>query len=143
MSDYKLALEAAIADLRRAAKELEAPTDPETPMPRKKILKGAGLEWPGPYFANAKLPDWGVVIVSKTTRGLTDGGIVEAIIRQTGNQPAKVLEAIELLEAAAAWCRDRRAGRERHAQEIVRQQAKAVAELEARTAWAKLTGGTK
>ena len=143
MSDYRPALEAAIADLRRAAKEMEAPTDPQTPLPRKKVLKGAGLEWPGPTYAGDGQIGWATVVVGATPRNTSDGGIVEAIIRQTGNQPAKVLEAIELLEAAAAWCRDRRAGRERHAQEIVRQQAKAVAELEARTAWAKLTGGTK
>lgn len=143
MSEYEPAVSAAIADLRAAVKELTADTNPQTPLPRKKVLKGAGLEWPGPYFVGGELPDWSVIIVGNTTRSLTDGGIVGAIIRQTGNQPAKVPEAIQLLEAAAAWCRERKTGRERHAQEIVRQQAKAVAELEARTAWAKLTGGTK
>lgn len=142
MSEYEPAVSAAIADLRAAVKELTADTNPQTPLPRKKVLKGAGLEWPGPYFVGGGLPDWSVIIVGKTARNLTDGGLVGSIIRQTGNQPAKVLAAIQLLEAAAKWCRDRRAGRERHAREIVRQQSNAVADLEARVAWVKLAGGT-
>ena len=143
MSSYEPAIKAAIADLLAAVKELEAATDPQTPLPRKKVIKGAGLEWPGPYFADSKRHDWAIIFVGPATRSLTDLGLSEAIVRQTGNQPAKVLEAIQVLEAAAAWCRARKAGRERHAQEIVRQQSKAAAELDDRVAWAKLTRGSK
>lgn len=143
MSSYEPAIKAAIAELYRAAKELKAATDPQTPLPRKKVINGGGIEWPGPDYMDAKLPDWEKIIVGKTARGLTDGGVVEAIIRKTGGQPAKVLAAIEVLEAAVAWCRERKAGRERHAQEIIRQQGRAVEELETRVAWAKLTGGSK
>jgi hypothetical protein len=64
------------------------------------------------------------------------------VARRIGNacgwQPRKVLRALRRLQAIAAWCRARRAGLERAAQEILRQQARAMEQLEAEAAMAAL-----
>jgi ABC-type nitrate/sulfonate/bicarbonate transport system substrate-binding protein len=65
-------------------------------------------------------------------------GTAEALGSKAGWQPRLVLRAVRRLQAAAAWCRARAAGRQRAAQEILRQQSKAVEALEAEAILANL-----
>jgi hypothetical protein len=56
------------------------------------------------------------------------------IIEKCKCQPRLVLRALRRIQAATAWCEARTEGRKRHAEEILRQQAKAIETLEAEAA---------
>jgi len=52
--------------------------------------------------------------------------IIEKICKMCKYQPAKILKVIRRIEAAVEWCKRRTKGRKRTAEEILRQQKKAV-----------------
>jgi hypothetical protein len=138
---------AAIQQLRDAAKGLvRQSVTPPTPLPRARVFYIApGVQWPGPkhsgphpfYCMGIPSPDGEVYPIS-----LWDGNVTERIGGICQWQPREVLRAVRRLEAAAAWCRARAEGRRRAAQEIVRQQARAMETLEARAAVRAMAGGS-
>lgn len=130
---------AALADLREAVKELEAPTHPETPMPRPRVFElSARLVWPAHgWDARGWVGSPWVRVGLKggpDTFYLANSGLAGLVVDDCGGQPRKVLRALRRIQAAAAWCRARAEGRGRAAQEILRQQAKALQTLEAEAA---------
>ena len=140
IAEVRALLVSALEGLFRAVEDLLAPTVPETPLPRPRTFEIApGVVWP------AK-DGWDYVSVFRSDRYLsylleyrsTREDIARVIIAATGAQPRGLLRALRRIEAATAWCRARRAGRERMAQEILRQQARAVEKLEAEIVWRAL-----
>lgn len=141
VNEVRALLGAALADLDRAVEELLKPTVPATPMPRPRRFEIApGIVWPS-------RSSWGDVVftdrsgapqVYPLSSSWGRGLLLDKIVAATGAQPRRLLRALRRIEAATAWCRDRRAGRERMAQEILRQQMWAIEALEAEIAWRSL-----
>jgi hypothetical protein len=124
----------ALNELKRAASALEAPTYPQTPLPRPKqfpLVGGYVWEW----------RNGGGYTIIRERRGqdtwLERSGAV-VLVRACGYQPRQVLRLLRRIQAATAWCEARRQGRERLAQEILRQQKKALEALEAESVIRKL-----
>jgi hypothetical protein len=130
--DYVPIISAALADLEAAANKMKQNTSPVTPLPRVRrfeIVAGK-ITWPNQdelrsMFALGKttfLGDWNRKYVIKN------------IIEACGGQPRLILRALRRIQAATAWCEARAEGRQRAAEEILRQQARAVEALEVEAA---------
>lgn len=147
--DMLTVLSDALKDLERAVKELQQPTVPSTPMPRPKFFHITDLVvWP--YFQKSKVSNSTFLYYTYVTvygkgggeyrRDLTSDDLPEKILSDCEYQPAKVLRALRRIQAATEWCRRRVDGRRRAAEEILRQQQKAVEDLEAEAAMTALKG---
>ena len=124
----------ALNELKRQAASLEEPTYPQTPLPRPKQFHLVGKyvwEWrEGKGYTIIR--ENGVASV-----WLEPSGAV-VLVRACDYQPRQVLRLLRRIQAATAWCEARRRGRERQAQEILRQQKKALEALEAESVIRKL-----
>jgi len=126
-------VEAKLKELRKAIYELQQQTIPHTPLPRPKIFilfnhKDDKIIWP------ARLNDLYTIKVGDYDYGFEYGvekHEVEKICKVCKYQPAKVLQVIRRIEAAIEWCRKRTEGRKRAAEEILKQQKKAIDTLNA------------
>ena len=63
----------------------------------------------------------------------------ETIVDKLGGYPSRVLALVRWLERIERWLRARADGHQRHAQEILRQQQRAIAEIQNRATAAKLS----
>lgn len=143
MEGYEDLLWQALFDLRAEVEELLRDTKPETPLPRWRLFTLApGIYWP--CQGNPRMAQAEGCTLSLPRRGETrDCWLVNALMRACRGQPRLILRALRRIEAATAWCRARRAGRERMVQEILRQQAGAVETLETLAALQALAQGGK
>jgi hypothetical protein len=127
--EIKDLIEKALNDLVQAALALEKPTYPQTPLPRPRqftLVGGYTWEWNDSYIRRG---DGKMIWLATGAEGLA---------RICGYQPRRVLRLLRRIQAATAWCEARRQGRERQAQEILRQQMKALEVLEAESAMRRL-----
>lgn len=126
-------IRSAVTDLQKAGSALEEATVPQTNMPRPRIFEITdSITWP--YIATDENKIYWQNIQVGARRGLyyiSTGDVSRYIGDTCGWEPRKVLRAVRRLQAAAAWCRARADGRQRMAQEIVRQQSRAVEKLKA------------
>lgn len=127
-------IDAAVNDLLEAASGLEKQTVPATALPRgREFVIASTVTWPG-WRGNHTLPRGKVYMyqhfrLNHDERNEHNASLT--ITRATEGQPRKVLRALRRIQAATAWCQARTAGRQRQAQEILRQQAGAAEILEA------------
>jgi len=140
MSDETKLIQDALRDLLRAAEALVADTYPRTPLPRpRKFWFCEGVYWPAEYCENHRKNFTAASIVMSRSHSATytlwaDISKISAQIASECQTPHEVSAAIRSIQAATAWCEARTAGRQRQAQEILRQQARYVEELEAEEA---------
>jgi len=122
-------IEHALKELRRAIEELNEPTFPLTPLPRFRVFEIApGIKWTGNSYLELERENraWpNRLYLTWSTR------VSEVIVEQCKSQPRLVLRALRRIQAATAWCKRRRGGRLRMAEEILRQQESAVRALKA------------
>lgn len=137
---YQKIIEAALKDLREAVKKMTAKTDPQTPLCRKREFifaedkNGHKIIWPykDDFYKVSPGQDAWLYSLSMGSYQVNNlSYLVTNIIDIIGNQPRKILLALRRIQAATAWCEARAEGRKRQAEEIKRQQAKAIAALEA------------
>jgi hypothetical protein len=127
----------ALHELRAAVRELMQDTTPKTPLPRaRKFVFYPGVHWPGGpegawvNYIRADSSDY--EFVKTWERDLE--AYAKRLVERCGYQPRKVLRIQRRIMAAAAWCRARAEGRRRMAQEILRQQARALETIESERA---------
>jgi len=136
----------ALRALEEAVRAMTAETTPRAPMPRPRVFvlgryredRQAVLRWP---YVGGNTVQWGWVEAFRPnayphTWGLFDDRQNEeaarVLVRECAwGRPAEVLRIIGRIEAATNWCRARAEGRRRHAEEILRQQARAAEVLRA------------
>mgnify|MGYP000210771856 CR=1 FL=1 len=138
----------ALADLRSAMEDLCQPLEPDVPLPRfRRFQLIENIEWP--YVDPDGITDpsrigaperWDYYYYLPCSPKDTRSASISAIIGACRDRPARILRVIRRIEAAAAWCRARAEGRRRAAEEILRQQAKALETLEAMAAQEALAG---
>ena len=119
-----------LEELRKAICELRQHTIPHTPLPRPKVFKLFNDEIIWPHRSN----DLYTIKVNNRDYDFEYGvenHVVQKICEVCKYQPAKILKVIRRIEAAAEWCRKRAEGRKRAAEEILKQQKKAVDTLTA------------
>jgi hypothetical protein len=143
--DYTPLLLAALSDLGAAVKDLTARLTPDVPLPQPRAFRFTDhISWPK---TGSSPCDWDAygdcgIKVGGTNYPLTHEHalqmIANQVLGQCGHQPRKILRALRRIQAATAWCRARTEGRERMAEEILRQQAKAVEALDAEAAMVAL-----
>lgn len=105
-----------------------------TPKPRRIT---ASVIWPG----DPHRPDT-VIIKGKGAKMDTLVLVLTDLICQDCSwTPSHIVAALRRVDWATNWCRDRLAGLERYARHLLDQQARQVAELEARAALRKLAKG--
>lgn len=134
-------LELPINKLLDAANAMVADTFPLTPLPRPRefiffeAANGARVAWPclrrhraqhSLVHAYRSFEYFSTVPPYHRAWGTHPESIARAIVFVNGSQPKDVLRALRMMQAAIAWCKARKKGRERHAQEILRQQAFAL-----------------
>jgi len=119
-------IESKLLELRLAIRELQCQTIPHTPLPffRSFKLLDERLIWPARFDDLCSMK-----INNKNSPLLITSSLVKDICEVCEYKPSKILKVIRRLEAAAEWCRKRAEGRKRAAEEILRQQKKAVDEL--------------
>jgi len=130
-----------IEELHRAVDELRQHTIPYTPLPNSKTFKllddkETEILWPAPpnCWHNLKVGTRFFDI------GYDDNHyIADEICDACKYQPAKILQVIRRIDAAIEWCKRRTEGRKRAAEEILKQQKKAVDALTALAVAYKLT----
>jgi hypothetical protein len=137
--DYEALLAAALKELAVAGERLAVNTCPATPMPRPRVFvlvqRGdASLRWPCSRDVSSYLDCFEWRCEHKPNGWEYSGDAARHICRATGQQPRLILRALRRIQAATAWCQARQEGRQRAAQEILRQQASAVEALEAEAA---------
>ena len=131
-------IEAKLTELRSAIYELRQQTIPHTPLPRPKVFKLFNDEIIWPHRSD----DLYTIRVGDRDYDFEYGveyHVVEKICKVCKYQPAKILKVIRRLEAATEWCKRRTEGRRRAAEEILKQQKKAVDALTALAVAYKLT----
>lgn len=136
------AVELALKQLAKAVEELQAETFPKVPMPRPKIFQiTPEMAWPG---INDRGPVWDAYALKhgiRYTYWRQSKYEAETICNECEWKPRKVLRAIRVLQAATAWCYARAEGRRRAAQEVTRQQQKAMDGILAELVSSKLEAG--
>jgi len=137
-------LHGALIRLYRAQEALRGNTSPYTPPPRFRRFHLAGeIVWPYADKVGDR-PDKIGAAKCSDHRGYDNWHLpsdpnssIEAakcLLKECRYQPRLVLRALRRIEAAIAWCQARTEGRRRAAEEILRQQAKALETLEAMAA---------
>jgi hypothetical protein len=134
--DYQSLLKAALKDLNKAIGRMTEQTIPATPLPRPRIfIFTEKLSWPYIEEQDAKLRFLHFCNMNKPLAYWNSTTTaVERIQQCAGSQPRKILRALRRIQAATAWCEARAEGRKRQAEEILRQQQKAIEILEAEAA---------
>jgi len=135
MSDETKLIQDALRDLLRAAEALVADTYPQTPLPRpRRFWFCKDVYWPAEYHGSPK--NFCCVTTSRSETYLlwTERHKISIMITSECQTPHEISAAIRNIRAATAWCEARTTGRQRQAQEILRQQARYVEELEAEEA---------
>jgi len=150
---FRELLEVNLRQLDRVVQDLLEPTVPQTPLPppRQFLLlcdEHWEITWPGtPPAADYGVTNWHWAVVRHEgrvkARYIADPPLVRDILNATGCQPRAILRVVRRIQAAIAWTAARRAGRERMAQEILRQQRAAVETLEAEYILQRLAKGDK
>ncbi len=139
--NYEKLIQAAVQELLSEATRMVQQTSPATPLPRPKTFELApGILWPAPPTEG---PYWyqKVVLHNHNSQQVESiGWHIHTIIKRCGGQPQKILRALRRIQAATNWCRRRTEGRQRAAQEILRQQKRAAHILEAEIVLAVETG---
>jgi len=134
-------IEIKLKELRKAIYELQQQTIPHTPLPRPKVFKlfsgkDDKIIWPHRpddlYTIKAGDRDYDFEYG-------VEKHVVEKICKVCKYQPAKILQVIRRLEAAIEWCKRRTEGRKRAAEEILKQQTKAIDTLNAMSVAYKLS----
>lgn len=116
---------------REALRRLLEPTQPETPLPRRRRFTLApGIYWPASekaswYEVCREGGRWYDLQFSTGARDLVDD-----IATAVGWQPRGIMRAVENIRRWRAWLEARRAGRLRAAEEILRQQQRWTERLE-------------
>jgi len=155
MSEPKLreamvtALQAALQACNEARKAYEAHTFPRVPRGRLKRfeLRIGGVQFAYPatrYMSDEPQTD----AIETTFKGSKRNVCfysnrlreeAEDIVDKLNGYPSRVLAVVRWLERIERWLRARAEGHKRHAQEILHQQRRAVAEIQNRATAAKLT----
>ena len=130
--DYIAILSTALEDLEAAVDKLEKDTIPYTPIPRirKFEIVPRKMTWPYKKDLRSFLTEAHVYGLERWKRK----NVSTIIIALCRAQPRLILRALRRIQAATAWCEARAEGRRRAAEEILRQQARAVEALEAEAA---------
>jgi len=139
---YRRLVEAALQELWGGINKLMEPTACAVPMPRPRVFSFAPtIIWPeqkrdGVVWKKAKQEE---EVYSYSLNFNSDiDRLSKVIINKCGGQPRLILRALRRIQAATAWCYARAEGRRCMAEEILRQQARAVEALEAEAALAAL-----
>lgn len=116
-----------------------ASTFPTTALPRPRFFRITdSITWP---LIDEGQVDWMTVWIDGIgCCGLGSPSLPRVIAEECRYRPRLVLRAIRRIQAAAAWCRRRKEGREREAMEILRQQRKWIEALEVEAAMRSLGG---
>ena len=153
MSEPKLreamvtALQAALQACNEARKAYEPHTLPRVPRGRLKRfelrLGGVQFVYPAKRFMSDEPYIDGIEMICEgTTQTIylsSKRGHVEDIVDKLNGYPSRVLALVRWLERIERWLRARAEGHKRHAEEVLRQQSRAIAELQNRATAAKLT----
>lgn len=133
MSEWESIVTDRLLRLYKAQEAMTANVFPSVPLPRpRQFMLAPGIKWP--RALNGRVM-WGELTRGQDWIYLSrPGNGVDPILRACGHQPRRILRAIRRIEAATAWCLARAEGRRRAAEEILRQQARAVETLEAMAA---------
>lgn len=133
----------ALEDLHLAVCEMLGQTKPSTPQPRARIftiLRKGNSTYTWPVTRDSGVPVWDRMVYAvkgntydHPSLRLADS-TAESLVTVCQYQPHLILVALRRLEACANWCRSRAAGRQRAAEEILRQQDKWNQILKAETA---------
>jgi hypothetical protein len=141
MERYAELIENALSELNQAYKHLIEATVPQTPLPRGKQFRidrvavirmepgeqdASEIQFVEPSYGLQNNSWWSML------PGLNSDYLARLLVQQLGFQPSRLMHAIRAIEQATQWCRDRRCGRERAAQEILQQQQKSLQELQKR-----------
>jgi len=125
-------VEAKLRELRRAIYELQQHTVPYTPLPRPKVFKlfddgNVQIIWPS-RLSNLSDGLYTIRIgdYEYSFQYSVEIYPVRKICEACGYQPAKILKVIRRIDAAIEWCKRRTEGRKRAAEEILKQQTKAI-----------------
>ena len=129
-------------ELRQAICELQKRTVPYTPLPRPKIFKllddaDAQIIWP------SNLDNLYTIKIKNSEYSFQFNitiYLIEKVCIACKYQPTKVLKFVRRIDAAIEWCKRRTEGRKRAAEEIWKQQKKAVDVITALSVASKLTG---
>ena len=143
------AVEAALKACDEACKAYEQPTFPRVPRGRLKRFELRLGEVRFAYPARRYMSDEPQLdAVEVTCRGTTRNVCfysgrrrdeAEDIVDKLNGYPSRVLALVRWLERIERWLRARAEGHKRHAEEILRQQRRAIAEIQNRATAAKLT----
>jgi hypothetical protein len=143
------ALHAALQACNDARKAYEAHTFPRVPRGRLKRfeLRIGGVQFAYPakrHMSNEPQLDGIEMICGGTTQTIhfyswRGKDNAETIVDKLGGFPSRVLAVVRWLERIERWLLARAAGHQRHAEEVLRQQSRAIAEIENRAISAKLT----
>jgi len=156
MSEPKLreamvtALHDALQACNEARKAYEAHTFPRVPRGRLKRfelrLGGVQFVYPAKRFMSDEPQLDGIEMhVGGSVRTISFNGNredAETIVDKLNGYPSRVLAAVRWLERIERWLRARAEGHKRHAEEVLRQQRRAVAEIQNRATAAKMTAKT-
>jgi len=142
------ALHAALQACNDARKAYEAHTFPRVPRGRLKRFElrvgGVQFAWPAkrymsdePQLDAIEMRVGGAVLTISFYSG-NKRGDADTIVDKLNGYPSRVLALVRWLERIERWLRARAEGHERHAQEVIRQQQRAIAEIQNRATAAKL-----
>jgi hypothetical protein len=148
IEDMVVVVREALRHCQEAYEAYTAPTLPETPQGRVRWFKhrigDAMLEYPAVTYGdrlvlNAICVKSGGALGSVEVLYFTarDADIAR-VVRHLRGYPSRVLALVRWLECIERWLRARAKGRQRHAEEILRQQQRAIAEIKNRATAARL-----
>ena len=147
-----IALQAAFQACNEARKAYEAHTFPRVPRGRLKRfeLRIGGVQFTYPatrYMSNEPQLDGIEMCCGGTKQTIsfysnTRRGDADTIVDKLNGYPSRVLALVRWLERIERWLLARADGHQRHAEEVLRQQSHAVAEIQNRAVAAKLTAKT-
>jgi len=132
MKQYEALIIGALRELGEAAQNISQEIYPIVPLPRpKSFVFTPGVYWP--LFRENSVYFTGCVFRDRHTYRISNnaGYIGATIMEACKYQPRKILSALRNIQAATDWCYARTEGRKRAAEEILRQQSRAVEILEA------------
>ena len=143
------ALQAALQACNDAHKAYVQPTFPKVPHGRLKRFElrvgGARIVYPARRYMSDDPQTDAIEVTfrgSKRNVCFCTGGSredAEYIVDNLGGYPSRVLALVRWLERIERWLRARAEGHQRHAEEVLRQQSRAVAEIQNRATAAKLS----
>jgi hypothetical protein len=141
------ALHAALQACNDARKAYEAHAFPRVPRgrPKRFELRIGGVQFVYPakrYMSDEPQLDAFEMHYSSSVQTISfygRRGDAETIVDKLDGYPSRVLALVRWLERIERWLRARAEGHKRHAEEVLRQQRRAVAEIQNRAIAAKLT----